>query len=438
MKNDAIKEDQIRELKKKFSGMMSALYKEKGASLRIEIMEEPEVSSFIDTHADILDSAFSQADMSDNMRTRLQNSDWIFSGMKTFHELNEAFPSLLDENGNRKPFEQFLNDVQRIDSTYNRHYLNAEYNFAQASAEMAAKWDGFAEDGDEYYLQYRTMMDDKVRPEHASLHGVTLPADDSFWDEYYPPNGWNCRCTVVQVLKSKYGQTDHDEAVRRALEAIPDAKARKMFAFNSGKEQRTFPDYNPYTISKCKNCPLSDINLAAGIPANQLCDACCEVRSILMERSEIMNEYEGYSSEQWIRHLLTKNGYVVVEKDRKPSEHAHPNEIAKYDKELKMCEDLAGMGHCVQLLSENNRTAGTFDIYFDNVPADLKKIEGNGSNIPKSTRHALRGQGAEIVIFCLPSHESAIYERLTEARRKYGSEGKIYFYFNDDMRLREL
>lgn len=77
------------------------------------------------------------------MRRRLTRSNYIFSGMKTFHELNEAFPSLLDENGNRKPFELFLNDVQKIDKTYNRGYLRAEYNFIYSSAKTAAKWEGF-------------------------------------------------------------------------------------------------------------------------------------------------------------------------------------------------------------------------------------------------------------------------------------------------------
>lgn len=263
--------------------MMSALYKEEGASLRVEILEDPEVASFIDTHSEILDSAFEKTEMSDIMRERLQNSDWIFSGMKTFHELNEAFPSLLDENGNRKSFEQFLNDVQKIDDTYNRNYLNAEYNFAQASAEMAGKWESFRKD-DDYLLQYRTQQDGKVRPEHATLHGITLPADDSFWDEYYPPNGWNCRCTVAQVRKEKYAQTGHDDAMRRAEVAIPDEKSRRMFGFNPGKEQLTFPAYNPYTISNCANCPQSELKLAAGIPANQLCEACIFLQRCVVKR----------------------------------------------------------------------------------------------------------------------------------------------------------
>lgn len=417
--------------------MMSALYEEKGSSLRIEILEEPQISEFIDIHAEVLDSSFETTEMSDTLREHLQDSDWMFSGMKTFHELNEAFPSLLDEDGNRKPFEQFLKDVQTIDQTYNRNYLSAEYNFAQASAEMAAKWENYAEDGDDYLLQYRTAGDDKVRPEHAELNGVTLPQSDSFWDTYYPPNGWNCRCTVVQVLKDEYEQTPHDEAMQRGSRAMANEKTAKMFAFNPGKQEQTFPDYNPYTIAKCANCPKA-LNLAADISNNECCSACNFVRNLLISKRDLREEYNRFDPKQWIHHLLTDSGYVVIDKNRPPKTEAHPNEHKKYHKELSMCEDLAQMGHRIKFLSENNRKDGTFDIFFDDIAADLKKIEGNGSNIPKLTKYTFREQEAEIVIFCLPSHNSNIYDKLTEARRKYGNEGKIYFYFNDDMRLREI
>ncbi len=264
---------------------MHALYDQQGASLNISILTKPEAQSFIEAHAATLDSSFSQVPMSDTMRTRLQRSDYIFSGIKTFHELNEAFPSLIDANGNRKPFEQFLNDVQNIDATYNRNYLRAEYNHAQASAEMAAKWERFQQDGDRYNLQYRTAGDDKVRPEHAALDRVTLPIDDPFWDTYYPPNGWNCRCTVVQVRKSKYPTTPHDEAMSLGEQATGTDK-KGIFHFNAGKEQKTFPDYNPYTISKCQTCDIAKgkVNLAF-IPENELCAACRLIRQAQATRT---------------------------------------------------------------------------------------------------------------------------------------------------------
>ena len=254
--------------------MMQTLYKVEGAQFRIEILEKPKIQEFINTHASILDSTFEKVEMSDAMRRRLQRSDYIFSGMKTFHELNEAFPSLLDENGNRKSFEQFLNDVRKIDKTYNENYLRAEYNFVQASAQMAAKWENFMKDGDRYNLQYRTAGDDKVRPEHAALDRVTLPITDTFWEEYYPPNGWNCRCTVVQVLKTKYPVTPHDEAMALG-EEVTGKDTKGIFRFNAGIEQKTVPDYNPYTIRRCRDCDIAQgKQKLVFIPDNELCAAC--------------------------------------------------------------------------------------------------------------------------------------------------------------------
>ena len=104
----AISEEEQQKIQKKltslFDGMMKALFSQKGATLSVGIMADDKVQDFIREHAAVLDSSFRQVDMSEAMRTRLQESDYIFSGMKTFHELNEAFPSLLDSNGDRKPF----------------------------------------------------------------------------------------------------------------------------------------------------------------------------------------------------------------------------------------------------------------------------------------------------------------------------------------------
>ena len=223
--------------------------------------------------------------MSDKMRERLTRSNYIFSGIKTFHELNEAFPSMLDENGNKKPFERFLNDVQKINDTYNANYLHAEYNFVQASATMAAKWEQFSEDGDRYYLQYRTAKDDKVRPEHAALDGVTLPMSDSFWETYYPPNGWNCRCTVVQVRKQKYPATEHSDAMSRGEEAM-NGERYNIFRFNSGKQGKTMPDYNPYTIRRCNDCDVAKGKLKLGfVPDYQLCQGCVMIRKCSEDRN---------------------------------------------------------------------------------------------------------------------------------------------------------
>lgn len=268
------------EISKGFKDAMKAVFNQKGSSFSIDIITDGKVQNLIEAHADVLNRNIERLEMSDRMRERLTRSNYIFSGIKTFHELNEAFPSLLDDDGNRKPFERFLNDVRKIDETYNANYLHSEYNFVQASAQMAAKWEQYSEDGDRYLLQYRTAHDDKVRPEHAALDRVTLPMSDPFWESYYPPNGWNCRCTVVQVRRGKYEETPHREAMSRGEEALNGDKLG-IFRFNSGKQGKTMPDYNPYTIKRCNDCDVAKgkLGLVNEIVDNQLCAACQCVRN---------------------------------------------------------------------------------------------------------------------------------------------------------------
>lgn len=310
-------QDEVREqLTRLFDGMMKALYRQEGANLDIQIIASDEAQQFITAHASALDASFTEVKMSDLMRQRLQRSNYIFSGMKTFHELNEAFPSLLDENGNRKSFEQFLNDVRKIDNTYNSNYLRAEYNFVHSSAQMAARWEEFAADGDRYNLQYRTMRDAKVRPTHADLHGVTLPMNDPFWEEFYPPNGWNCRCTVVQVRKSKHPTTNHDEAM--ALGELATGKDTKgIFRFNSGKEQKTVPDYNPYTIRRCKDCDIAQGKLKlAFIPDNELCAACKILHKCVGDRAKSQTAIERTHYMHEMEPLLSRKVEKTIEGGR--------------------------------------------------------------------------------------------------------------------------
>ncbi|MFN3370999.1 MAG: phage minor head protein [Sphingomonadaceae bacterium] len=49
------------------------------------------------------------------------------------------------------------------------------------------------------WLRYSAVLDNRTRPQHAAWHGIILPVDHPFWRTHFPPNGWNCRCQVIQL-----------------------------------------------------------------------------------------------------------------------------------------------------------------------------------------------------------------------------------------------
>jgi hypothetical protein len=103
---------------------------------------------------------------------------------------------------------------------------------------MAARWSEFEKNKDiNPNITYRTAGDDRVRESHALLDGITKPVDDSFWDTYYPPNGWRCRCDV----------DGSDAPVTRQEFARPEIKP--MFQNNVYKTGVLFPDTHPYMES---------------------------------------------------------------------------------------------------------------------------------------------------------------------------------------------
>lgn len=65
------------------------------------------------------------------------------------------------------------------------------------------------------YVMYSAVLDGRTRPAHAAWNGKVLRADDAWWKTHTPPNGWNCRCTVIQLSDrdlERMGKSGPDEA----------------------------------------------------------------------------------------------------------------------------------------------------------------------------------------------------------------------------------
>lgn len=108
-----------------------------------------------------------------------------------------------------KSLQAFRQDFDAIVAKHGWSY-NGEYNWrtrtiyrTNITTSYAAGRLAQLKSGRFEYWTYR--HSDSVanpRPLHVSWNGLTLPANDPWWNTHYPPNGWGCQCYVVGVSRS--------------------------------------------------------------------------------------------------------------------------------------------------------------------------------------------------------------------------------------------
>lgn len=281
------------------------------------MLADPDIRDLVNEIYDVLavgvDTSTGE-DTSSDLSAGLHESTYRFSGFKTYHEMNEVSHLLQDEAGNIRPFNDFMRDVRGIDKQYNENYLKSEYLLVSQSAAMAAKWEEIEADGDRYDLQYRTAGDENVRAEHAALDGVTLPSSDPFWESYYPPNGYRCRCTAVQVRKGKYPRSDSVQAIAKGDEMTTGKLS--IFRFNPGKTRSAMPPKHPYMPTGCGDCEYN-VKLAYN-PDAEKCRACAIVNRCYGDKTKSDRAKQRMHYLHEMEHLLKKrvkingNGHDIV------------------------------------------------------------------------------------------------------------------------------
>lgn len=164
------------------------------------------------------------------MYMRLQSNISVFSAAKTFQQINDMGRMLYTPEGYKTPWNEFQKAARGIFDEYNTEWLNTEYNTAISRAASAEEWLEIEDTKDVFpLLEYVTVGDGNVRPEHAVLDGIIRPVEDPIWDTIFPPNGWNCRC-IVRRINSGKATKKLSKAQQKDIADIP-----KLFSSNPGK-----------------------------------------------------------------------------------------------------------------------------------------------------------------------------------------------------------
>jgi len=121
--------------------------------------------------------------------------------------------------------EQFLAEMPRMFARFgvspaSPHHIETVFINGMQSSYNAGRWSMQTDPdvADLFMWQYDAVDDDRTRPSHRAMDGVTLPSDDAIWTRWYPPNGHRCRCRIITVPVDEAKRTDK----RRISRAAPD------------------------------------------------------------------------------------------------------------------------------------------------------------------------------------------------------------------------
>lgn len=177
-----------------------------------------------------------------NLLRNLATNIYQFSAAKTFQNVYDL-QSVMFKDGFKVGFNEFKKDANKILDDYNKNWLKTEYRTATISAAGAAAWDDVQRNKNEFpLLKYQTANDGNVRVEHVRLDNIVKPVNDPFWNNFYPPNGWNCRCIVISLGPNEEPVTKLTPTqLKEIKKEVP-----PVFMNNPGKTGSIFSDHHPY------------------------------------------------------------------------------------------------------------------------------------------------------------------------------------------------
>lgn len=111
------------------------------------------------------------------------------------------------------------------------------------------------------FLRYVAVQDRRTRPEHAAWHGIILPVDDPWFLSHYPPNGWNCRCTVRQL-------SARDVDRLGGVSEAPETATRSWINKRTGEEVEVAEGIDPgwdYHVGRAADAGRRDATLEEGL-----------------------------------------------------------------------------------------------------------------------------------------------------------------------------
>lgn len=208
------------------------------------------------------DLGFEYGYLNDAFRTAQELNVFHFSAAKTLSELQELNRIYQESTS----FNDFRKKAAEVVKTFNETWQKTEWQSATLISESTANYNRLNSKKKLFPVwQYKTVGDDKVRPEHRLIDDIMLPADDPRWNKMWPPNGWKCRCYVVPKMRHEASEAVIADSRRRADLFLESPEFKKAAAQGFGVNRALMPEIYAEDQQYIAKFPQNASRLLSGV-----------------------------------------------------------------------------------------------------------------------------------------------------------------------------
>ena len=185
-----------------------------------------------------------------------------FSASKTEARLAAMTDLLIDDKIEIRSEDDFKKLANERVADLNQNYLTTEYNLSVAVGQNSAAYHRFLAEKDTVtsFVQYQTAGDSKVRNEHAKLDGRIFNLSDREAMKLWPPNGYGCRCEMVQYNRTpKEGEVMSGKTAQEMMDSENASWSKSQFNINRGDLKEVFTKSQFYSEIKGLPKKLNDM-----------------------------------------------------------------------------------------------------------------------------------------------------------------------------------
>jgi SPP1 gp7 family putative phage head morphogenesis protein len=168
------------------------------------------------------------------MLASFERSLYRFAGQKNIaiiQQLNQLYRQSTS-------FEDFYAQAFVVVNIANKDWLQTEFTTANRTGNAASTYARLIGRTDIFpFWKYTTIGDGRVRESHSALEGIILKWDDPLWQKLFPPNGWNCRCSIVPRMEHEVDKSKLVSDKAKAQAYINSPVGIKDFAAGWGANQ---------------------------------------------------------------------------------------------------------------------------------------------------------------------------------------------------------